>query len=107
MTCQGLLTSNPLTPHLTSATDLIHGEHVLGGRGEGGESSLEGGQVHEVTEPAPVLLLVQQDGQGQASAVVQTREAVTLLLDAHCLHLGTQHVCRGEVKGEHKTTPTS
>ena len=50
---------------------LVYGEDCFGGGGERGKAFLQGRHFHEVTESAPVVRLVQQDGQGQACPVVQ------------------------------------
>ena len=72
-----------------NGTNLKHGEHFLGWRGEGGEAALEGAEVHKSTELSPVVVLVQEDGQRDANSEVQLPH-VTLLLDAHRLHLRTK-----------------
>ncbi len=69
-----------------NGTDLKHGKHFLGGGGKCGEAALERAEVHHSTELSPVVVLVQEDGEGDTNSEVQLPH-VTLLLDAHRLHL--------------------
>ena len=69
-----------------NGTDLKHCEHFLGGGGESGKATLERAEVHQSTELSPAVILVEEDGQGDSNSKVQ-QPHVTLLLDAHRLHL--------------------
>lgn len=72
-----------------NGTDLKHGKQFFGGGGECSEATLKGAEVHQSAELSPGVVLVQEDGQGDSSSEVQ-QPHVTLLLDAHRLHLRTK-----------------
>lgn len=63
-----------------NGTDLKHGEHLLGGGGEGSEAALEGAEVHHSTKLSPVVVLIKKDGQRDSNSKVQ-QPHITLLLD--------------------------
>ena len=75
---------------------LIHSEHILCRAGKSGKASFQRCKVHQVTQTSPVLVLVQQDSEGEASSIVQFGQVPSLLLDTHGLHLGAEHLWGGK-----------
>ena len=61
-------------------TDLKHGEDLLGRRGEGGKATFKGAEIHQPTELPPVVILIEEDGEGDSNSEVK-QPHVTLLLD--------------------------
>ncbi len=53
-----------------------------------------------MTQFPPVSILIQEDGQGETCPVVQLGEVIPFLLDADCLHLGTQEVWKRRKRRE-------